>query len=650
MTTRDELEMLRRLAEIEARRAQPAAPAASAAAPAAAPTPAQEQPGLLAQVASSVLSSPRGVRSLPLVSRILERPQERFNIADPRQWVGAGQAAAGGAMDTWLGIQQRAAEASGDKAKQEQLQEQAEQRRAQEHAQLSTVPGATAEARAIGRGAPFAPLAFVPGMQGIAGAGIIGAASGLAEPTVGKESPWLNAAKGGVMSMVLPLGARAYGLYSRYLTPEGAQRRAAEDMVRHLVPDDAPPQARAQAIVEATNQLRQFFGASTTAQVNALQGRQGGGIPLTVAARTRNDALARAEQASRLRSPEMWVDFDRQQQQALAASVLAATRESGQLAARQGARSSAYQTGRDAAVANVDPAAFAVARQQLRANLDTAMRSPEAINPDVMSMLRSLAKQMDDLGPDFGPRHLMEVRSGLSGKAMPMASTNPFKTAPRDSPATISLKTEVDNILDSTSGGMWSPVVQGYRQGSEGVRQSQAARAVRDVFYDPDTGLARRMAAGDLTGTTPQITQAGLATAIEKTRQGGRSQLSPDARTGLAETMRALRAQQQIQQMNRTATAGGGSASVPNLTALAQDKATDAALGAIPGMTGAAVRGGVGLIDQLVNARSNQATAQALQDPAALSRLLQQGAPMSSPEEAFLRLLRGGLAGSMAGW
>jgi hypothetical protein len=366
-----------------------------------------------------------------------------------------------------------------------------------------------------------------------------------------------------------------------------------------------------------------------------------GPIPLSTAASLADPQLARLEAGSRTRSGANWYDFDQNQARSVADEVIAATRGAEDVAARRGLRSNNREVLVNQAMSSVNEPAFARDLAGFRANLDTAARSAEASNPAVRGMLTQLADEIDRLGPDFRPEHLATIRANLASKA-PMMPTNAYQAAPRESPATMSVLREVDNILNNATGGRWSPVLQSYKRDSDIVRSSQAAGKIRESFIDPATGRVRGVSA-DVAGDVPKITEAGLGRALDSAR-GPRKELvlDPTANARLEAVLAALRQQNIVQGVKRSATAGGGSNTASDTIAAGVAERAAGMLGG-PAQPVAST-----LTTRLMDyskGLEEQALAQALQNPQRMLQILQRqvdaGQPLTPTQQQLLALLRG---------
>lgn len=367
-------------------------------------------------------------------------------------------------------------------------------------------------------------------------------------------------------------------------------------------------------------------------------------IPLSTAATLSDAQLARLEAGSRVRNGANWYNFDQDQARSVADALRTATASADDIGARRLLRSSNYTTARNQALSSLNESAFANDVAQLRRNLDVALQSGESSNPAVRNMINELANEIDRLGPNFGPESLATIRANLSGKANSMVAGNAYKSAPRESPATISVLREVDSILNNATGNRWQNAVNSYARDSDAVRAAEAAAKVRSAFYDEATGRVRGVAA-DAAGDVPKITEAGLGRALDMARGPNKSLvLSLEANGRVEAILDALRAQNIVQGVKRSATAGGGSDTASNQFAA---KAAGAAGNALfNGPVGTIANKAVSTVTNALNESRDRALAEALQNPqqmiTILQRKLQAGAPLTQAEAYWLSLLQGG--------
>jgi hypothetical protein len=497
---------------------------------------------------------------------------------------------------------------------------------------LMAVPvGAYANvARALPRALGLSTAASTPARVGtgalIGDAAIAGSVAGALNPVINDESRLMNAAVGGAASTVTPaaLGA-GRGAYNM-VTQRGGQNRAGAQVAQEIT-EGAPDRS-----------------AALQATIGQLRAARQGNIPLTTAAVLRDPALARLEAGSRARRGDLYYDFDQAQARAVADELTKATSGATQIEARRNLRSRNRELLYNQAMGSVNEPAFASNLTNFRSNLETAMQTAESSNPAVRNMLQSVVNEIDRLGPNFGPENLAVIRANLAAK-QPMNPQTAYQAAPRDSPATMSVMREIDDILNRVSNNRWSSVLDAYKRDSDLVRASQAAGKVRELFYEPDTGRVRKTAA-DPAGDVPLITEFGLGSAIDRTRQGGRSMLDPTAQMRLQSILDALRSQRIVQGVKRSATAGGGSNTASDqFAAKAAGQVGDVVSGMAGGGAGAVTRGALSAALNFANNQRDRALAEALQNPQKLIEILEgrlaANQPLSAAEEGVLQLLRG---------
>lgn len=350
-------------------------------------------------------------------------------------------------------------------------------------------------------------------------------------------------------------------------------------------------------------------------------------IPLSAAGVTKNFDLAQLEQGSRLRAPGQWAEFDQRQGKAVFDNVLQATQEADDLAARAAQRSQNWADNWARASAAQKPRIWQQRMGQLGGDIEQALASPEASNPAVRNVLEAVRNEVVRVGPSFSPGHLQQLRANLNGKVNPM-SPDVFKSAPRDNPAVISMMKEMDDILNAATGGKWDAVRQGYAADSTKVHQSKAAQKVRNAFLDADTGRIRGTAA-DADGDVARVTPAGLGRAMDAARLPDKTlALSPDADARLNATLDALRRQGIVQNVKRSATAGGGSDTVSNAVSLGTSNAPSWMLQAL------------NFGRQIAGGRTDQEMARLLSDPDSLAAALTQFSRPSRPGQLALSASR----------
>ena len=487
-------------------------------------------------------------------------------------------------------------------------------------------------AQFYGKTAPtlLLPAARLAGLKGLMSNIGVGAGLSALDPTVEGESRGMNMVTGGAVSSVLPMATSAgKGIYNM-VTQGGGQNRAGNVVAKALTEGGGN---EASVLRQTINRLRNI------GQPSAMQN-----IPLSTAAQLRDAEIARLEAGSRARSGANWYDFDQNQARAVSDAVRQATSSADDLGARRALRQTNIDTRKNQAFNSVNEGAFNADMTALRANLESAMRSPDASNPAVRNMLNEIRNEMDRLGPDFTVQHLATIRHNLSGKS-PLMPQNAYQAAPRDSVATANVLQNVDDILNNSTNRRWQDVVTGYARDSDPVRAAQASGKVREAYWD-NTGRVRKTAA-DVSGDVPLITQFNLGSAIDSTRGPTKNVLlSNEANMRLNSVLEALRQQDIVKGVKRSATAGGGSNTASDMFAAKSAGAVADAVTSAAGGPAAAV--GKGVIDSLrdyANRNKDRALAEALQNPQQMISLLEakiaSRAPMTAKEQYLYSLLRG---------
>lgn len=482
-------------------------------------------------------------------------------------------------------------------------------------------------AQFYGKTAPttLLPAARLAGLRGFASNVGVGSALGALDPTVEGESRAMNMATSGVASGVLPMATSAVkGVYNS-VTRGGGQNRAGKEVAKTLTEGGGD---------EATV-LRQT--------IERLRNAKQGDIPLSTAALLKDAQIARLEQGNRARNGANWYDFDQNQARAVSDAVRTATSSADDLAARRALRQRNIELRKGQAFSGVNEGAWGDDMSRLYQNLDVAMQSPEASNPAVLNMLKALKGEIDRLGDNFTPQHLATIRANLSSKYNP-TNPNVYAAAPRDSAARLSVMQEVDNILNNATNSRWQDVVSGYARDSVPVDAAKAAGRVRDRFWDSNTGRVLGVSA-DAAGDVPKITEAGLGGALNAARGPDKSLLlSREANARLEAVLDALRSQNIVQGVKRSATAGGGSDTASNMYAAKAAGQAAQAMGASGSMTTSTATAALTKLSELATATKDRALAEALQNPqqmiALLERKLKAGAPLNAQEQYLLSMLR----------
>lgn len=496
--------------------------------------------------------------------------------------------------------------------------------------------GAMALPRAFG----LAKAAAIPARLGtgaaIADSAIGSAVAGALAPTAEGESRLVNTLTAGLAGAVVPAATAGGKNVLNMVTAGGGRSRAGAQIANELTQGAADPESV----------LRQ-----TIANIKANSGAHGA-IQLSAAAQLRDPQLARLEAGSRARNGANWYDFDQAQAQAVADEVRAATRGAEDVAKRRALRGSNWDTRWAQAEGSANTNTLSNDLAKFRANIDQALMSSEASNPAVKGMLTEIANEIDRVGDGFSLGHLQQIRANLSGKQKEIPQ-NAYQGAPRESPATRSVLREVDNILNNATNNRWQEVARGYARDTEALNAAKAAGRVRESFYDSATGRVREVSA-DVNGDVPRITEAGLGRALDAARGPDKSMLlDPSANHRLEAVLEALRAQNIVQGVKRSATAGGGSNTASDqFAAKTASKVGDVVAGVVGGPGGSIAKGSIDKALDWANTHRDRALAEALQDPqqlvSVLERRLAAGQPLSAAEIGVMKILRGMPAASMS--
>jgi len=501
---------------------------------------------------------------------------------------------------------------------------------------------------------PGGAIAANTGRLGLAASGAAAGALGGAITPVGEgagEGRGTNMAIQGALGAALPLTLSAGAAVGRTLfSPASRAARAVQEGI--VEPGMSAGQRR--AVLQQTRDV-------VAADVRERAARQAApgvaapaavpdDIPLSVAARLNNPEIARLERGSRTRNASNWYEFDLSRARAVADRVREATEEGAEQGTRRATRSENWDRNWAGAEANANLARFAGEMQTLPQELDRLRLHPSASNPDVRRMLDALTTEIDRLGDNITPAHVQQLRANLNGRSNPMAQS-PFKTAPRDAPATRDLITRLDTLLDNVTGGRFTQNVNaGYAADSRLLDASRGANKVRSKYFEVDPvnfSLGRvQGTAADL--DVPAITEYNLGAAINAARNpNGSSMLSDSARQQLEATLDALRRQNIVQRVAKSATGGGGSNTASDIAAARAAGAAGDIAANVVGSPAVNVAGGIlrGVRERTAG-RSDRLLAEALQNPEQMLQLLErassarQGGALSLEESEVLNLLR----------
>lgn len=450
----------------------------------------------------------------------------------------------------------------------------------------------------------------------IADSAMAGTALAALNPVTDEESRFDNMLMGGVGGALFPgLIAGGRGIHNAF-SKSGAEQRAASKLASGLG-DDA-------------TKIR-----NAVADINTYFPKGAENIPMSTATITQNPSLLLAERASRAKDPASWTQFDITQNRAVWDNVVRGTENAGQLGRLRETRQGNWNESTSKAFENFKPKKFSHEMNAFYDNIDQALRSPAGQN-EMRPVLTEIKRQMDDLGPQFGPEHMARLRARMQGmiKGTP---GDPFASAPKSDPYFISLKTEIDRILNSSTGSKWNKAVQGYAKDSGPVTAARSSEAIKGAFVTPE-GVFRKTDVGGV----PSVTQAGLRQALTQFGENNfGNTLAPDSRTILDATLGALQRRDALQTVKGSGTGGGGSNTLMDFIAAGANVDHH-------GLAGMALS----KVKNFSSDRTRAALDEALRNPdafvALMERKLASGAPLTRVEEHTLNLIRGAGGGSLA--
>jgi hypothetical protein len=512
-----------------------------------------------------------------------------------------------------------------------------------------------------------APTLLIPGGAVAANTGRLGlAASGAAAGALGgaitpvgegSESRGRNMALQGTIGAALPVTLGLAGDATRTLfRPSARAARAVEEGI--VEPGMSAAQRRTvlqqtrDAVAQDVQQRAALRAAPTAAPAGATAAAAvPDDIPLSVAARLNNPEIARLERGSRTRNAANWYDFDLSRARAVADRVRQATEEGAEQGTRYATRRTNWDTNWADASANANLANFAGQMDRLPGELERLALEPSASNPAVRGAIDYVRRELDRLGDQITPAHIQQMRAELNGRVNPVALNNPMKQAPRDAPATLGLMRQLDTLLDDVTGGRFTQRVNaGYAADSRALDAARGANKVRGQYWEVDPN---NFSLGRVQGTAadldvPAITEFNLGSALNRARNpNGSTMLAPQAQQNLEAVLDALRRQNIVQRVAKSATGGGGSNTASDIIAArAAGAAGDIASNVVGGPAVNVASGILRGIRENTVGRSDRLLAEALQNPEQMLQLLEraaasrQGGALSLQESEVLNLLR----------
>jgi hypothetical protein len=444
--------------------------------------------------------------------------------------------------------------------------------------------------------------------KAIADAALAGGVAGALQPTLDNESRIVNTAVGAAGGAAVPAAVQGAKVLRRTLTQAGAKERAADRILRDVGEGEA---------------------RQAVADIQTYYPKGAEDIPLSTAGVTQNPKIAVLERASRARDPAQWAQLDEATNRAAWQNVQRATQNADELERLRQARSENWMQRQGEASAAVRPAKFAKELEGFYSKIEQALKSPPGQN-QMRPVLLEIKRQLDELGPEITPEHMMTLRANMQG-AIKGTPDNVFATAPRTDPYYISLKQELDRILNDVTGGKWQKVVEGYAKDSAPVQAAKSAKGIRETFETPE-GVLRT---GDV-GGVPRVTEARLRQALaSKGESKFGDALTPESRQRLAATLEALNRQNITQRVKNAGTGGGGSNTLMDTAALLARRQMPAS-GVIERLWNVAVKRGDEMLQQEIDLL--------LRDPeafrASIVKALEAGQPLPRAKAEILAALQ----------
>lgn len=398
-------------------------------------------------------------------------------------------------------------------------------------------------------------------------------------------------------------------------------------------------QGKQLALAEA---LRRETGDNTPALIAQLDANHyptsGFGVQPSAAMLTRNPSLEVMESGSRVRTPDLWMNFDKANATARWQRLEEAAGTPEELTKLRTARDALTTPQRDAALGamggNFFPSGHML--EPLDQKLTQLASGANRPNKDVQTLV---AYVRDELGQGVTPEQLYSVRKMLTDgiKAGPTSELSQAARAAR--PQRMEIIGEIDKALNEMSGGKWQTYLDTYKAASPEISSKGAMQNIVEALKSgrPVGEVPASM------GERPAPYALGKLVERHGTKEFGSrdiDQLLPQHRALVEALMSDLNAQTGT--MLPRATLGSPTASnLANAGRVHQltNGAIDAAGNAIPllgGTVAASVKGSLGR-------KSEEALATLLKDPVALAEALRRAA------EAERMLNKTGRVGAAAG-
>lgn len=446
---------------------------------------------------------------------------------------------------------------------------------------------------------------------GIADNTLAGMASGALQPVTSDESRGLNTALGGLGGAVLPTALAVPKLGSRLVTAKGAEGRAGSELLRALGGEtDA-----AQAVKQVKNYKPGAFVSD---------------IPMATNEILQDTTLAALQRPAAARDPVRWADLMAAQNEGRFNALMDATQSAEKLDVLRTARDASTEKLRETALrrAAADPWFHEPA---VKATL-SALEGNTGSSPAVQRVAGYVLKE---LGNGVTPERLYTVRKTLaSGLSKPANIAAPDELAAATKLAdreTKGLIAAIDESLDKSSKGKWTPYLTKYQEMSNPVVDARATGAIRDKFTNDAASLTQ-----GLGGQVPSVTGRQLGQAMEKYGQNSFGDtLSYGTRDALNQLRENIGRSETLQSMLKKAgTSGGGSNTAMDVAQIAAAQNRISRVGQL-----------LHLVTGYSEDLKQKAMSDALSDPGTFVRVvenkLKKNLPLTNKEEIVLLAIRG---------
>lgn len=470
--------------------------------------------------------------------------------------------------------------------------------------------------------------------------------------------------RGGQMADVAATSAGTQAITA----PENKARAAMYGLLAGIVPGGASTIQRAlpqnmagvsKPQIEGETLLRQF-GNESDDLIRALKGEYSPvpGVSGSAAVITKDPRLQILETGSRTGQGQMWMPFDLRNEEARFNALIKAAGTQAERTALAAERDRITGPMRESAFREAattpDTLSMAPSIDRMRQTVNELKTGEQRPNPAMQTVVSYVEKQL--FHPQGAtPQQLYTVRKVLTGQTKTGAADEIGAAAAVSRKETMQLVNQIDETLDSLSGGQWSDYLKKYGDLSKEV---SSKTALQNAIDDMTINLAQGRVPPSLSGKTGETTLSRAVNKYALTDFGAKTidQLTPENRK-LIEALKDDLART-AGAMNARATGGPGTAQY--LAAQSQAKGSRLASQLVKTGAGFVAGGPVGSIaanaaGDLVStalARSGdegaQILARLLQDPRYMAAMLEKARQSQKQLNVASQVGAGGAAGFAA--